>query len=118
MKQHERTHKISKDPDSPIAPVSGVSKPVPAATSQLPNPRLNMPNPDETTSDQPMHFDGDSSKLQLSNQHALPELAPDVRPSTNGRMPSIGGRSEVDGEGDSPGLDALAVASALASDAR
>lgn len=68
--------------------------------------------------DVPMEFDGDSSKLQLSNPPVLPDLMQDVRSTPNGRIPSVSGRSEVDGEGDSPGLDALAVASAIASDAR
>lgn len=55
-----------------------------------------------------MEFDGDSSKLDLSGQLRLPDPTQDVRPASNGRIPSVSGRSEVDGEGDSPGLDALA----------
>ena len=55
-----------------------------------------------------MDFDGDSSKLELQGQSSMPEPMQDVRPTSNGRLPSFSGRSEMDGEGDSPGLDALA----------
>ena len=55
-----------------------------------------------------MEFDGDSSKLELTGQLRMPDLMQDVRPTANARIPSFSGRSEVDGEGDSPGLDALA----------
>ena len=60
-----------------------------------------------------MEFDGDAASLQLTQEaHGLPLAPPDmmqdVKPGLNGRMPSISGRSELDGEGDSPGLDALA----------
>ena len=56
-----------------------------------------------------LEFNGDSSRLELSSSGLpLPDLMQDIKPNLNGRMPSISGRSEVDGEGDSPGLDALA----------
>ena len=125
MKQHERTHRSSKgaaaEVPSPTTPTASGSKTSSASTRPR-RPPTSTPNSDEAsrqTNDAPMEFDGDSSKLQLSNPPVLPDLMmPDVRPTPNGRIPSIGGRSEVDGEGDSPGLDALAVASAIASDAR
>ena len=58
-----------------------------------------------------LEFNGDSSNLELSNHTQglpMPGMMQDIKPNLNGRMPSISGRSEVDGEGDSPGLDALA----------
>ncbi|KAG7006740.1 hypothetical protein G7Y79_00013g035120 [Physcia stellaris] len=99
MKQHERTHKNSKSdpqtssPSDPTAP-----KPAAARGGGKLAPEAPM-----------LEFNGDSSRLELSNGALqLPDLMQDVKPSLNGRMPSISGRSEVDGEGDSPGLDALA----------
>lgn len=129
MKQHERTHKSSKggagaaaaaDLPSPTTPTTSASKPLSASSHprKPPTSTSNSDEPGRHINDAPMEFDGDSSKLQLSNPPVLPDLMQDVRSTPNGRIPSVSGRSEVDGEGDSPGLDALAVASAIASDAR
>ena len=56
-----------------------------------------------------LEFNGDSSRLELSSSGLpLPNLIKDIKPNLNVRINNISGRSEVDGEGDSPGLDALA----------
>ena len=118
MKQHERTHKNSKS--DPQTSPSDPAAPKPAASSRsrkTASKPATSSSADNATEDggklapeAPMlEFNGDSSRLELSNGALqLPDLMQDVKPSLNGRMPSIGGRSEVDGEGDSPGLDALA----------
>ena len=112
MKQHERTHKNSKtDLSSPSDPNLGNNKPGPGS-SRPSKPALKpTQNADaKLAPEAPMlEFNGDSSRLELSSSGLpLPDLMQDVKPNSNGRMPSVSGRSEVDGEGDSPGLDALA----------
>jgi len=116
MKQHERTHKASRaENPSPTTPVISTHK-APSATS-----RQQRPAPAITSSDSPvmrdadpptMEFDGDSSKLEIFSpgQGRMVDAMQNIRPTPaqNGRLPSFSGRSEVDGEGDSPGLDALA----------
>ena len=119
MKQHERTHKGSRaEIDSPTSPTASTNKPTSAPARQrrtAPAP-TNSHSPVVTVTDgATLEFDGDSSKLDLSGQLRLPDSMQDMRPSVNGRISSFSGRSEADGEGDSPGLDALAhVASEMA----
>lgn len=106
MKQHERTHKNARNddpsPTDPTAPTSRSRRPAPKSSNETEKVKLAPEAP-------MMEFDGDSSRLELSNgAHGLPDIMQDIKPNLNGRMPSSSGRSEVDGEGDSPGLDALA----------
>ena len=119
MKQHERTHKNARnDPPSPTDPTApNNSKSTTAASrSRRPAPKTSNSESEKAklAPEAPMmEFDGDAASLQLTQEaHGLPlpppDIMQDVKPNLNGRMPSISGRSEVDGEGDSPGLDALA----------
>ena len=112
MKQHERTHKNSKpEISSPSDPNLSNNKSTPASSrSGKPALKPTQNAGVKLAPETPMlEFNGDSSRLELSNSGLpLPDLMQDIKPNLNGRMPSISGRSEVDGEGDSPGLDALA----------
>ena len=115
MKQHERTHKNARS-DAPPESDPAAPNPKPATT-----PRSRRAAPKSSDSNEKvklapeapmMEFDGDSRRLELSSSGQLPLPPPNIlqdnKPSLNGRMPSISGRSEADCEGDSPGLDALA----------
>lgn len=117
MKQHERTHRASKaENSSPTIAAAGVTKASASSRPRRPAPTsAGTQSPPIQHLDAPvMEFDGDSSKLDLSGQLRLAaDAMQDIRPSANGRIPSFSGRSEVDGEGDSPGLDALAHASEM-----
>lgn len=121
MKQHERTHKSSTariENPPPTTPATSNGKPPSASSRQRrPVPRSTGSHSSVASmADAPaIEFDGDSSKLELSfspgQMTRLPDAMQDVRPTTTskgGRLPSLSSRSEVDGEGDSPGLDALA----------
>lgn len=113
MKQHERTHKNNRLD----APASAVGSKSSSSTSTGTRPRRQtIANGSRTTSEPP----DDSPAMDLDDQ-AGRHL--DGGPSTHrsdfseAMMGSTSGRSEEDGEGESPGLDALATAASEMVDA-
>ena len=119
MKQHERTHK-NQDPSSPtVANPSRRSKatrsqpPTASSTPLMASAQMDIDN-DESESETPLH----SQMLQpglaedLPYTHSNSQLSIDTELAENSRPNferTISGGSQ-DGEGESPGLDALAMA--------
>lgn len=139
MKQHERTHKYSRL-DAPSPTASAKKLPTSGSNSRrrgLP-PRsrsASQPSPDISS----MGLDSSQMKPEYSSSHhadlslrtgrttmprsELSEIIYNSTESSSGRpvyhrrMDSMSGRSEEDGEGESPGLDALATAASEMEDA-
>ena len=113
MKQHERTHKNNRV-DAASSAVGSKSS---SSTSTSTRPRRQtLPNGSRTGSLPP----DDSSAMDLDYQAGRHhEGGPSMHRSefSEAMMGSTSGRSEEDGEGESPGLDALATAASEMVDA-
>ena len=113
MKQHERTHKNNRvDAASSIVG----SKSSPSISSATRPRRQTLSNDSRTMSAPP----DDTSAMDLDYQAGRHvDGVPSMHRSdfSDAMMGSISGRSEEDGEGESPGLDALATAASEMVDA-
>ncbi|MCJ1264227.1 hypothetical protein MMC22_004098 [Lobaria immixta] len=125
MKQHERTHKSSRlEAPSPTTSAGKIpasvsrrrlAAPRSRSTSQpLPDHERLSPRQSELALRPTMH----RSELSEIIHNATPSMeAGPGRPGVSIRMGSMSSRSDEDGEGESPGLDALATAASEMVDA-
>lgn len=120
MKQHERTHKSSRL-DAPSPTTSAKKQQLSPSTSTSTSRRRPIPSPRSRSHSQPAAPEPSSAAAMELDLHPLPLSEYPAETTTNNhganqhpgyltRVDSMSGRSEEDGEGESPGLDALATA--------
>ncbi|KAL8804204.1 MAG: hypothetical protein Q9200_005917 [Gallowayella weberi] len=108
MKQHERTHKTPSSrnglEDNPFS----LATTRPARDGRSRSPSAPDSTPSATTDSSDFNF-ASTPRLQRL-EHEVEYQSMGRRTHTNWRMDTGSGQSEEDGEGESPGLDALAAA--------
>ena len=127
MKQHERTHKSTRH-EASSPPATAKKVPPSSSNSRRRLVQHQSRSSSETPLDQaPMDLDSSHNKHEFQGSHQVDLSLRTSRPpmqrseasdaAVSGRMGSMGSRSEEDGEGESPGLDALATAATELGDA-
>ncbi|KAL8948635.1 MAG: hypothetical protein Q9183_007671 [Haloplaca sp. 2 TL-2023] len=108
MKQHERTHKPRSGGTVSTTTTNGRQR-----DGRSRSPSATPPESMPSAGTEPDGFDFGNTKQHLARSNGAPPAfsnAGTKKPRTNGRITNGGARSEEDGEGESPGLDALAAA--------
>ncbi|KAI4248078.1 MAG: hypothetical protein L6R40_001167 [Gallowayella cf. fulva] len=112
MKQHERTHKntASRDLTDDNA-FSHATTSRPPRDGRSDSPSVPESTPSATTENSEFNFA--STPQMHRSEHEMMYQSTGRTARTNGRISTGSGRSEEDGEGESPGLDALAAAAIM-----
>ncbi|KAL8680987.1 MAG: hypothetical protein Q9186_002887 [Xanthomendoza sp. 1 TL-2023] len=108
MRQHERTHKNPSTRNGPEDNTFSLATTRPARDGRSRSPSVPDSTPSATTDSSDFDF-APTPLMQRSEQEIEYQIL-GRRARTNGRMSMGSGQSEEDGEGESPGLDALAAA--------
>ncbi|KAL8799216.1 MAG: hypothetical protein Q9182_006050 [Xanthomendoza sp. 2 TL-2023] len=108
MKQHERTHKNPSSRNGPEDNAFSLATTRPARDGRSRSPSAPTSTPSATTDSSDFNFA--ATPLMQRSEQAIDYQAMGRRTRTKGRMDTGSGQSEEDGEGESPGLDALAAA--------
>ena len=109
MKQHERTHKPRSGGMVSTTTTNGRQR---DGRSRSPSATPPESMPSAGTEADGFDFGGNNKQRMVSSNGATYAFSNTGarKPHINGRISNAGARSEEDGEGESPGLDALAAA--------
>ncbi|KAL8729314.1 MAG: hypothetical protein Q9166_004811 [cf. Caloplaca sp. 2 TL-2023] len=111
MKQHERTHKNHPLTRHPVDDVTSHATARPQRDSRSRSPSMPDSTPSATTENSDFNFA--TTPLMHRGEPEMVFQSTGRRGRANGRVSTGSGRSEEDGEGESPGLDALAAAAIM-----